>query len=489
LTIIILDSIIKMNKRADKNIKTYRDYLEESASRGNREAINAIKELDSSFDVLSPYNKIINQNIKRKIWKPKEEVINEEMEINQTKIQDIKPYSKNAKKHPQKQIDQVANSIQRFGFAQPLVIDKNNEIIIGHCRLEASKKLGLTEVPTLKMENLSEEEVKALRLADNKLNESDWDMDLVIPELKGLDDDLLDLTGFSKDLLITAEERDDIIPQNAPQRAKRGDQWILGRNVVYCGDSTNPDDVKKLMGGAKARLLFTSPPYNMDAGMYETYEDNLKSAEYIDFNINTINVWKEYLFGFLFWNISYNKKSRWEFIEILYRIIKETGLKFLELIVWNKKHALPIMSKEMMTRQYEDILVVNNDDEAGLTKEIEMVGLLRNDKKAYFNRNTGKYLSNYWEIVVNNTQLDNHLACYPVALPTRAILIMTKENDIVTDPFLGSGSTLIACEKTNRICYGMELDPKYIDVIVQRYVDYTGNNKIKKNGEEIIWQK
>ena len=101
------------------------------------------------------------------------------MEIKQIKIQDIKPYEKNAKKHTRKQIDQVANSIKRFGFVQPLVIDKNNELIIGHCRLEASKKLGMTEVPTLKLEDLSEEEVKALRLADNKLNESAWDMDLI----------------------------------------------------------------------------------------------------------------------------------------------------------------------------------------------------------------------------------------------------------------------------------------------------------------------
>lgn len=283
-------------------------------------------------------------------------------------IKKIKPYSKNAKKHDKKQIQQVADSIKRFGFVQPIVIDKNNEVVIGHCRLEAAKLLGLKDVPTISVENLTDAEVKALRLADNKLNESAWQMDLVIEELKGLDNDLLDLTGFSGDLLITDDERDDIIPQNAPSRAKIGDHWILGKHLVVCGDSTNKEAVGGLMKDNKARLLFTSPPYNMDGGMYETYEDNLKSEEYIDFNINTINVWKEYLFGFLFWNISYNKKSRWEFIEILYRIIKETGLKFLELIVWNKKHAMPITSKEMMTRQYEDILVVENDLEAGLTK-------------------------------------------------------------------------------------------------------------------------
>jgi len=128
------------------------------------------------------------------------------MKVNQIKIQDIKPYGNNAKKHSKKQIEQVANSIKRFGFVQPLVVDKNNELIIGHCRLEASKKLGLTEVPVLKVEDLSEEEVKALRLADNKLNESEWDMALVLPELKALDTDLLKLTGFREDLVLNPDE-------------------------------------------------------------------------------------------------------------------------------------------------------------------------------------------------------------------------------------------------------------------------------------------
>ena len=114
----------------------------------------------------------------------------------------LKPYSKNAKKHSEKQIKSVAESIKRFGFIQPIVVDKNNECVIGHCRLEAAKLLGLKEVPTISVENLSDEEVKALRLADNKLNESEWDMGLVIEELKGLSDDLFDLTGFDKDVLI-----------------------------------------------------------------------------------------------------------------------------------------------------------------------------------------------------------------------------------------------------------------------------------------------
>jgi len=128
------------------------------------------------------------------------------MKIEYISIEEIKPYNENAKVHKVKQIKQVADSIKRFGFAQPLVVDKNNELIIGHCRLEASKELGYTEVPVLKMEELSDKEVKALRLADNKLNESEWDMALVLPELKALDTDLLRLTGFREDLVLNPDE-------------------------------------------------------------------------------------------------------------------------------------------------------------------------------------------------------------------------------------------------------------------------------------------
>ena len=152
-------------------------------------------------------------------------------------------------------------------------------------------------------------------------------------------------------------------------------------------------------------------------------------------------------------------------------------MKFLELIVWNKKHALPIRSKEMLTRQYEDILLAGTEEE--VQEDMDIFVLSKNDKKAWFNKKTGKGISNYWEIGTNQTQLKNHLACYPVALPVKGILLMSEPGDLVVDPFLGSGSTLIAAEKTGRICYAMELDPTYVDVAVQRWEEYTGQ-KAKK---------
>ena len=172
----------------------------------------------------------------------------------------IKPYNKNAKIHSKRQIEQIANSIKEFGFNQSLVVDKENTIIVGHGRYEAAKLLGLTDVPVIQID-LSEEKAKAYRLADNKLNESDWEMGLVIEELKGLTLELVDLTGFDRDLLIESDERDDLVPDNAPPVAKIGDLWALGRHRLMCGDSTSKEAVERLTYGvdigAKNRFLNT----------------------------------------------------------------------------------------------------------------------------------------------------------------------------------------------------------------------------------------
>jgi len=403
---------------------------------------------------------------------------------------EIKPYQNNAKKHPDKQLKQIAASLRQFGWQQPIKVGNGGIILVGHGRYLAYSKYpdgikdpwiinekGETISGEPEKRVLTEEEEKAYRLADNKLNESEWDMELVIPELKDLSLDMVDLTGFDRDLLIESSDRDDEVPTEAPPVAKLGNLWALGRHRLLCGDATKEEDVARLMGGVLAKLIFTSPPYNMGGGMYETYEDNLKKEEYINFNIQVLSNFQKYLRGFVFWNISYNKNAKDSFIEIIYRIIKETGLRFLELIVWNKKHAMPITSKEAMTRQYEDIFLMG--DEENIQKDLELFFCGRNDKRAWFNKKTQKGITNYWEVGTNKTQLENHLACYPVALPVKGILLMTDNNDVVIDPFGGSGSTLIACEKTNRICYMMELDEKYVDVIIKRWEEYTGN-KAKK---------
>lgn len=400
------------------------------------------------------------------------------MNVISVKVKDLKPYEKNPRKND-KAVKYVAESIKQFGFKVPIVIDKDNVIIAGHTRYKASKKLGLLEVPCIIADDLTDEQVKAFRLADNKVSEySEWDYDILNLELSDLSMNMNDF-GFDLDFSIEEEkepEEDNYIVELKEPKAKLGDIYQLGNHRLMCGDSTNESDVDLLIGDENIKCIFTSPPYNMNSNMYENYNDNLKSEEYINFNLNVINNWKRHLKGYLFWNISYNKNTRWEFIEILHKIVKETNLRYLELIIWDKGHAIPITSKDMLTRQYEDILMVSTDD---VIKDIDIMYLGTTEKRACFNKKKGKGITNYWKIDTNNIQLDNHKACFPVSLPAKAIKLTTNEGDIIADCFGGSGTTLIAAEQLHRKCYMMELDPQYVDVIIDRWEKYTGQKAVK----------
>lgn len=352
----------------------------------------------------------------------------------------ITPYSKNAKKHPAKQIEQIKASLKEFGVQQPIVVDKDGVIIVGHGRYQAIQELGWEMKPEwVKVADLTEDQAKAYRLADNKLNESEWDMDLVMEDLKDLEDDLVELTGFDKDLLIEPDEADDEVPEvpEEPQ-SKLGDLYELGGHRVLCGDSTKLEDVEQLMDGKKADMVFTDPPFPNNSGiMHEMIvgiEDAFNNARTF---CNHTMIW--------FWD---NLQTA----------------PFLEKInarhIWHKTNGWQAGHFEMMN-EYR-----GNEE--------------RGECKVYSFPNVG---------VLKRKEVGGHLTPKPTALPVEILLEKTKENHLVLDIFLGAGSTLIAAEKTGRICYGMELDPKYIDVIVQRYVDYTGNATIKKNGEEIVWKK
>lgn len=359
-------------------------------------------------------------------------------------------------------------------------------IIGGHQRYKVLKELGYNEVEC-SIVDLDKTKEKALNIALNKIS-GDWDNDkleLLLKELKEQDFDI-ELTGFNLDEIVEkfnneiAEDNFDVETKtkeiNVP-KTKLGDIYQLGNHRLMCGDSTQEADIRKLMEDKKAKCLFTSPPYNMASQMYKSYEDNLESQIYIEFNLNVVKAWTNYLKGYLFWNISYNKNSRWEFIEIIYKLLKETNLKFMELIVWDKGHAMPIVSQDMLTRQYEDILLLGNEEE--MARDMELYYLGNTEERAYFNKTKGKGITNYWRITTGNTQLENHKACFPVKLPSRAIELTTNKNDIVIDCFGGSGTTLIACEQLNRSCYMMELDPVYCDVIIKRWEQFTGKKAVK----------
>ena len=391
------------------------------------------------------------------------------MQVIDLEISNLRPYEKNARRHPQKQIDVLAKNIERFGFTTPVLVSEDNEVIAGHGRLLALKQLGRTEVPCVRMEGLTKEEIKALRFADNQIaSMGEWDMGLAIEELKGLSDEMFDLTGFDKDLIIGPDEQDDIIPENAPPVAKLGDIWALGRHRVMCGDSMKKEDVAMLMGDKKADMVFTDPPYGVD---YQKKTENIVNQRKNILPVANDNLGKDALKLIVFpafQNIANNLKNGGvyyicspqggELGLMMMMMMMDAGIECRHMIVWKKDRAVFSMGRLDYDYQHEPILY-------GWRGSHKHIG-------------NGQYKTSVWDIPRPSAS-KLHPTMKPVELMVNAILNSTKEEDLVIDYFLGSGSTLIACEKTNRICYGMELDPKYVDVIIERYEQYTGTKAQK----------
>lgn len=380
----------------------------------------------------------------------------------------IQPYADNAKKHPDKQVKLIADSIKRFGWQQPIVVDKNGIIIVGHGRYQAFKKYGegmdepwITDnegnnLSGKQGRELTVKEVKAYRLADNKLNESDWDLELAIEELKDIDDPALqELTGFDMDLLLEPEEADDVVPETPKEpKSKLGDLYQLGQHRVLCGDSTKLENVERLMDGKKADMVFTDPPYGIDYQDVAHKHDKIAGDASLD-NIASLMVTT------LLNDCPMYVCCNWKCFSAFEKAMIEAGKDPKSCIVWDKETRIQNLDK--FYKQHEFILYH---------------GLFGGQKTV-----TG----DVWRI--KRQIRGDHPTSKPVELVANAITYTIMENQIVQDLFLGSGSTLIAAEKTGRICYGLELDPKYVDVIVQRYVDYTGNTTVKCNGQEIVWEK
>lgn len=392
------------------------------------------------------------------------------MKIVSVEIDKIKEYNQNAKQHDTKQINLIAESIKRFGWQQPIVLDKNNEIVAGHGRILGAKKLELKEVPCLYIENLTEDEIKAYRLADNQINAlTGFDNALLIPELQSLPDDLFDLTGFDRDLIIEADAKDDEVPETPEEpKSKLGDLYELGNHRVLCGDSLSLEDINKLSNGVKVDMLITDPPYNV---AYEgaTKEkltiknDSMGDSEFLQFlkdaYIGADSIMKA---GAVFY-IWHADSEGFNFRAAC----KDVGWTVRQCLIWVKNSA--VMGRQDYHWKHEPCLYGWKEGASHLwNADRKQTTILNFDKP---NRN------------------GEHPTMKPVELFVYQITNNTKGEDIVLDTFLGSGTTLIASEKTGRTCYGMELDPKYVDVIIQRYVDYTGNENIKLNGENIIWKK
>lgn len=412
----------------------------------------------------------------------------------------IKPYSKNAKKHPKKQIEQVANSIKEFGMNQPIVVDKDGVIIVGHGRYEALKHLGWEVKPEwIKVVDLTEEQANAYRLADNKLNESDWDMNLVIEELKGLSNEMLDLTGFEKDLIIEPDEKDDEVPETPEEpKSKLGDLYELGGHRLLCGDSTKIEDLERLMNGNKADMVFTDPPYNVNySGSGKNTQDGILNDKMSDeafdiFLVEAFNRIKENIKGSAGCYVFHSHKTATDFEKAL----SQTGFTIDTQLIWNKPSAGMGMNDYRTKHEPFFYCYLSKDDKNfyGDRTGTSVWKVPQDEDKAFkwfkkIQEGLEYGESSIWSVSRANVNEYVHPTQKPVELPAIAITKSSKIDDIVLDTFLGSGTTLIGAQKTGRACYGMELDPKYVDVIVQRYVDYTGNENIKLNGEDIVWKK
>ncbi len=402
------------------------------------------------------------------------------MQIVYKKVNDLIPYINNSRTHSEEQVNQIIASINEFGFTNPLLIDEKDNIIAGHGRLLASKKLKMEEVPCIVLSGLTEAQKKAYIIADNKMAlNAGWDEKLLkieLENLKELDFDL-ELTGFDvdelDDIFQVEEEKEvieddfDIEPPEEP-KAKLGDIYQLGNHRLMCGDSTKVEDVEKLMNGNKADMVFTDPPYlmgftgNVHADGSKSFNakygaiknDKMSREDGDKFILDIFNNIKKFNKGAYY--VCFYRLG----LDYIFRALDTLQNQYKALIIWNKgNHTL---SNSDYMSKYEPIVY----------------GWF-NDHLFYGDR------SNFdiWDI--QRTQKnDLHPTMKPVALVDKAIRNSSKKEDIVLDLFMGSGTTLIACEQNDRIAYGMELDPKYVDVIIKRWEEFTGKKAVLiKEGE------
>ena len=388
----------------------------------------------------------------------------DKLKIEYVDINNIKPYKKNPRKN-EDAIPYVMESIKQFGFKNPVILDKDNVIVAGHTRIESAKRLGITEIPCIYADDLTDEQIRAFRLADNKVGEiAEWDIDLLDTEL----DDILniDMSDFGFDLDFEDEEEKEIVEDEVPEvpeepKAKLGDIYQLGSHRLMCGDSTKEEDVAKLMNGVKADMVFTDPPYG-----YE-YQSNMRTKtekfdviENDDKKLDFMPIVKKFNNGFVFVCTTWKVLKEW--LEIFTRYYDLSNM-----IIWDKGGGGIGDLKHTFSTDYEIILCSNNN------KEI-----------------TGKRIGSVWNIQKDNANDYVHATQKPVEVSATAIKNTTNENDKVLDLFGGSGSTLIACEQLNRKCYMMELDPHYISVIIERYINFTGNDvyRINPDGTKTNWK-
>jgi len=414
------------------------------------------------------------------------------MKIIEKKVTELIPYENNPRVNSHV-VDVVKASIQEFGFKVPIVIDENNVIVTGHTRLKAALKLNMDVVPCIIASDLTKDQIRAFRLVDNKTSElSFWNEDKLNAELTQI---TLNMEDFSFDIPtdidfnvdeITEDIDHDNIPEKVDSRVKAGDIWLLGRHRLMCGDSTVQKDVDQLMDGKEAEMLFTSPPYS---DMREYHGDKNLSVTNL---VNFISTFKNYT-KYQVINLGIKRKDH-DIIQYWDEYIakaKEVGYKLIAWNVWKKtsgagsignQRALMPIVHEWLFVFGERVKEINKTwEKVGDGKQIKKLSKKRNTDGSYTEFGPGNSSSKYkkMESVLETTAAvgpsgHEHPAIFPVILPEEYIKAMTENNEIVIDPFMGSGTTMIAAEKTERVCYGMELDNIYCDIVLKRWETITG---------------
>lgn len=398
-------------------------------------------------------------------------------------IEKLVPYVNNARTHSQEQINKLRSSIREFGFINPVIIDKDYGVIAGHGRIMAAKEEGIKEVPCVFADHLNEAQKKAYILADNRMAlDAGWDEELLRVEIESLEDYgfNVELTGFSPDELsslfdlgVEAEEDDFDVEEELkkPTFSKTGDIWTLGSHKVICGDSTQWETFEKLLNDTKVNLVCTDAPYFVDlknkSGTIKN--DNLNDEEAYEFLMKVFTNFKEAMA---------KDASIYEFYatmkaRVFYDAFEDAGFKVGAGLIWKKPRA-PFMRTDWKFNMEPIIFGWRKDGKHNWygdqkqTAVFEFDGIKDSEKEGY-----------------------GHPSSKPVPLIAYLIKQSTQTNGLVLDGFLGSASTLIACEELNRICYGVEIEPKFVDIAVKRYLNLVGSDEeinLLRDGKEYKYE-
>lgn len=391
-----------------------------------------------------------------------------EMQYYLADVSELIPYVRNARTHSEVQVAQIAASIREFGFLSPILVAEDNTILAGHGRLAAALKLGLKKVPCVKENHLTETQKRAYIIADNKLSlNAGWDNELLAVELSELEgaDFNLDLLGFDEAELSSIFDADKDVSDDdfdvekeleEPCFSKTGDMWTLGKHRVICGDATKLETFKTLLEDTKVNLVVTDPPYNVnyEGSAGKIKNDNMEDDKFYQFLFNSfVNMEQAmaddasiYVFHADTEGLNFRKA------------FQDAGFYLSGCCIW-KKPSL-VLGRSPYQWQHEPCLY----------------GWKKKGKHKWY---AGRKETSVWEFEKSKKNAD-HPTMKPIALLAYPIKNSSMTNSLVLDPFAGSGSTLIACEQTGRICYAIELDEKYCDVIVKRYIEQVGNDKSVK---------